>query len=205
MESQWDNGLGIYLSGGIAAFVLNCVVWIFTWLTSMLTGQRIFAKNCLRIMPQEGQKTIKKASWGCLLLFVLLSWAGFAFIAISFVCDLIGQVFSLLRSWINPMPDAARVFEYRLKSEPGMSPEAVWANLKSLRAIESGDYPTVSEALSDLEETASDVPGFNILKAASLLNEYGVLNYTNPSIAEVKKEADSRGPSRRMTHEMDSE
>jgi hypothetical protein len=204
MESQWDNGLGIYLSGCVAAFVLNCVIWIFTWLSTMITGQRIFAKNYIKIMHQEGQKTIKKASRGCLILFVLLSWAGFAFIAISFVCDLISQVFSLLRSWINPMPDAARVFEYRLKSEPDMSPEAVWANLKSLRAVESGDYPTVSEALSDLEETAGDVPGFNILKAATLLNEYGILNYTNPSIADVKKEADLQSPSRRMTHEMDS-
>jgi hypothetical protein len=85
-----------------------------------------------------------------------------------------------------------------------MSPEAVWANLKSMKAIESGDYPTVSESLSDLEETSGDVPGFNILKAASLLTEYGVLKYTNPSIADVKKEADSKGPSKRMTHEMES-
>jgi hypothetical protein len=55
-----------------------------------------------------------------------------------------------------------------------------------------------------LEETAGDVPGFNILKAATLLNEYGILKYTNPSIADVKKEADLQAPSRRMTHEMDS-
>jgi hypothetical protein len=55
-----------------------------------------------------------------------------------------------------------------------------------------------------LEETSGDVPGFNILKAASLLTEYGVLKYTNPSIADVKKEADSKGPSKRMTHEMES-
>lgn len=204
MESPWSTGLSIYLSGCAAALVLNFVVWIFTWLASMLNGQRVFAKNFAKIMPQEGQKAIKKASWGCLVVFVLLSWAGFAFIAISFVCGLISQVFSLLRSLINPMPEAARVFEYRLKSDPDMSPEAVWANLKSMKAIESGDYPTVSEALSDLEETSGDVPGFNILKAASLLTEYGVLKYTNPSIADVKKEADSKGPSKRMTHEMES-
>ena len=204
MESQWDNGLGIYLSGCAAALVLNFVVWIFTWLTTMITGHRIFAKNFAKIMPQDGRKAIKQVSWGCLLLFVLLSWAGFAFIAISFVCDLFGQVISLMRSWINPMPEAARVFEYRLKSEPGMSPEAVWANLTSMRAIETGDYPTASEVLSDLEETAAGVPDFNILKAASLLNQYGVLKYTNPSIADVKKDADALGPFSGMTHEMDS-
>ena len=61
-----------------------------------------------------------------------------------------------------------------------------------------------SEVLSDLEETAAGVPDFNILKAASLLNQYGVLKYTNPSIADVKKEADALGPFSGMTHEMDS-
>jgi hypothetical protein len=85
-----------------------------------------------------------------------------------------------------------------------MSPEAVWANLTSMRAIETGDYPTASEVLSDLEETAAGVPDFNILKAASLLNQYGVLKYTNPSIADVKKEADALGQFSGMTHEMDS-
>jgi hypothetical protein len=48
MESQWDKGLGIYLTGCVGALVLNFVVWIFTWLTSMITGQRVFAKNCLK-------------------------------------------------------------------------------------------------------------------------------------------------------------
>jgi hypothetical protein len=169
-----------------------------------LTGDSVIGKNIFKLAPKDDIKDFKKVMSGCMWFFVFLSWAGFAFIAISFVCGLISQVFSLLRSLINPMPEAARVFEYRLKSDPDMSPEAVWANLKSMKAIESGDYPTVSEALSDLEETSGDVPGFNILKAASLLTEYGVLKYTNPSIADVKKEADSKGPSKRMTHEMES-
>jgi hypothetical protein len=100
------------------------------------------------------------------------------------------------------MPETARIFEYRLKSQKEMIPEAVWANIKSMKVIVTGDYPTASETLSDLEETAAGVSDFNILIAASLLNDYGVLKFTNPSIADLKQEADTLGSYSPLSHEV---
>ena len=100
------------------------------------------------------------------------------------------------------MPETARIFEYRLKSQKEMIPEAVWANIKSMRVIETGDYPTAYETLSDLEETAAGVSDFNILIAASLLNGYGVLKFTNPSISDLKEEADTLGSYSQISHKV---
>ena len=50
-----------------------------------------------------------------------------------------------------------------------------------MAAIVSGSYPTKFEVIADLEETANNVPGFEVPKAISLLTEYGVLKYEWPS------------------------
>ena len=90
-------------------------------------------------------------------------------------------IFTSLKDLLNPLPEAARIFHYRLKNDSKMSPEAVWANLRSMAAIVSGSYPTKFEVIADLEETANNVPGFEVPKAISLLTEYGVLKYEWPS------------------------
>ena len=181
MENPWIAGLVVYLIGCAATYVLSLVDILVTRLAGNLTGDSVMGKNIVKLTPKDDIKDIKKFMSGCMWVYVFLSWAGFALSLISISCGILMAIFNFLKDLLNPLPEAAKVFHYRLKNDPDMSPEAVWANLRSMEAVVSGNYPTKFEVIADLEETTNSVPGFETPKAISLLTEYGVLKYEWPS------------------------
>lgn len=181
MENPWIAGFVVYLIGCAATYALNLLYTLMTRLAASLTGDSVMGKNIIKLAPKDDIKDFKKVMSGCMWFFVFLSWAGFALSLISVICELVMVIFTSLKNLLNPLPEAAKVFDYRLKNDANMSPEAVWANLESMKAIVSGNYPTKFEVIADLEETANSVPGFEVPKAISLLTEYGVLKYEWPS------------------------
>jgi hypothetical protein len=181
MENPWIAGLVVYLIGCAATYVLSLVDILVTRLAGNLTGDSVIGKNIFKLAPKNDIKDFKKVMSGCMWFFVFLSWAGFALSLISISCGILMSIFNFLKDLLNPLPEAARVFHYRLKNDPDMSPEAVWANLRSMEAVVSGNYPTKFEVIADLEETTNSVTGFDTPKAISLLTEYGVLKYEWPS------------------------
>ena len=181
MENPWISGFIVYLIGCAATYALNLLYALMTRLVASLTGDSVMGKNIIKLAPKDDIKDFKKVMSGCMWFFVFLSWAGFALSLISIICELVMVIFTSLKNLLNPLPEAAKVFDYRLKNDANMSPEAVWANLESMKAIVSGNFPTKFEVIADLEETANSVPGFEVPKAISLLTEYGVLKYEWPS------------------------
>jgi hypothetical protein len=181
MENPWISGFIVYLIGCAATYALNLLYALMTRLVASLTGDSVMGKNIIKLAPKDDIKDFKKVMSGCMWFFVFLSWAGFALSLISISCGILMSIFNFLKGLLNPLPEAARVFHYRLKNDPDMSPEAVWANLRSMEAVVSGNYPTKFEVIADLEETTNSVTGFDTPKAISLLTEYGVLKYEWPS------------------------
>jgi hypothetical protein len=181
MNNPWIAGLVMYLIGCVATYLLNLLYGVMLWFAAILTGDFVMGKNISKLVPKDDIKGFKKVMSGCMWFFVFLSWVGLVLLLISIICQILILIFTSLKDLLNPLPEAARIFHYRLKNDAKMSPEAVWANLRSMAAVVSGSYPTKFEVIADLEETANNVPGFEVPKAISLLTEYGVLKYEWPS------------------------
>ena len=181
MNNPWIAGLVMYLIGCAATYVLNLLYGVMVWFASNLTGDFVMGKNIFKLAPKDDIKDLKKVMSGCMWIYAFLSWVGFVLLLISIICEIVMLIFTSLKDLLNPLPEAAKIFHYRLKKDAEMSPEAVWANLRSMAAVVSGSYPTKFEVIADLEETANNVPGFEVPKAISLLTEYGVLKYEWPS------------------------
>jgi hypothetical protein len=123
MDNPWINGLGVYLIGCAATYVLNLFYTLMTRIAASLTGDSVMGKNIFKLSSKEDIKNAKKAMSGCLWIFVFLSWIGFVLSLISMACELVMVIFGSLKDLLNPLPEAAKVFHYRLKNDAKMSAE----------------------------------------------------------------------------------
>lgn len=167
--------LEIYLVGCGVAIAITLTNWCVVSIASWITGNQIMGKNLRKLMPLKDIKNTRNFLLGCNVFMIFLSWLGVVISVLSISWTLLKKVLEVLRALFTPLPEAARIFKYRLKTDPEMTPEAVWANFFSLITLLAGVQPAEGEIEKSLSKITENSPDFNTVKALEILYNLGAV------------------------------